>query len=187
MRLDSYDNKNGYRVVLSDQEREEIRDRIYRTQSKIGWELASYCGLRRQEIEYVRHRDLRKRDTGDWILRVWEDGAKRSKYRETPVPETVATRIQTMAEVNDVSPDQSIIEVSMRTVQRWLKRFCGELALQYDDEGYRHIKLHDGRRTWANSLLDAGVSPMMVMQWGGWDDWRTFRDHYLQDFTEQKQ
>jgi integrase len=120
-------------------------------------------------------------------VRVWEDGAKRSKYRETPIPQKIAIKINTILEETDVEPDDTVIDHSMRTVSRHVQSAAESREEETGDEGWLQIGLHDGRRTWANSLLDDDVSPLQVMQWGGWDDWRTFRDHYLQDFSEQKQ
>jgi hypothetical protein len=34
-------------------------------------------------------------------------------------------------------------------------------------------------------LLEAGVLPSVVMEWGGWEDWQTFRDHYLAEFSPE--
>ncbi|WP_348533581.1 site-specific integrase [Haloarcula laminariae] len=187
MQLENYDNQDGYRVVLTTTERSDLAEEIENTHSSISWQLASYCGLRRQEIEHVRFRDVRKRETGDWILRVWEDGAKRGKYRETPIPHSVAVRINTVQETGEVNPDDTIIQQSMRTCTRHLKQAAAELQEENGDEGWQHVRLHDGRRTWANSLLDNDVSPLQVMEWGSWDDWITFREHYLQKFTAEKQ
>jgi hypothetical protein len=36
-------------------------------------------------------------------------------------------------------------------------------------------------------MLDSNVQELQVMAWSGHDDWRTFRDHYLTDFSEQHQ
>jgi integrase len=185
MRLENYENQDGYRIVLSEKEREKLSDEVEETDSRIGWKLASQCGLRRQEIEHVRFKDIKKRDTGDWVLRVWEDGAKRSKYRETPVPSELAVQIKTLEETVANDENEEVISSSMRTVSRHIQAAAGELA--DEDEGWNYLTLHDGRRTWANALLDNDVSPMQVMMWGGWDDWQTFRDHYLQDFSEEHQ
>ncbi|TKX38015.1 site-specific integrase [Halorubrum sp. CGM5_25_10-8B] len=183
MRLENYENQDGYRIVLSEKEREKLSDEVEETDSRIGWKLASQCGLRRQEIEHVRFKDIKKRDTGDWVLRVWEDGAKRSKYRETPVPSELAVQINTIAETVAEQESDEVISSSMRTVSRHIQA----AAEGFSDEGWNYISLHDGRRTWANALLDDDVSPLQVMMWGGWDDWQTFRDHYLQDFSEEHQ
>jgi hypothetical protein len=72
MQLESYEEDDGFRVSLTKEEREALYDEIDNTTSSIAWGLASYCGLRRQEIGDVQFKDLRRRDNGDYVLRVWE-------------------------------------------------------------------------------------------------------------------
>lgn len=187
MRLESYRNKDSYRVVLSTDENKTLIDEIDDQRSKIAWQLGSQAGLRRAEIDNLTYNDVVKRDTGDYVVRVYEDGAKRDKYRETPVPESLAVKINTIEETTKINGERSVVDHSMRTVHRHLNNACESIGDRNNDDAWKHISLHDGRRTWANALLDADVSPMQVMQWGGWDDWRTFRDHYLQDFSAEYQ
>jgi len=188
MRLKGYANKNGYAVSCNTSERDKISDTIDDINSNIAWGLASKSGLRRAEISNVKYKDIYKRDTGDWFVRVYEDGAKRSKYRESPVPDTLATQINTILETNDdISKDEYVVQKSMRQCTRDLKKACQKLAKSEGKETYKHITLHDGRRTFANTLLNDDIPPLQVMQWGGWDDWRTFRDHYLQDYSTDYQ
>jgi hypothetical protein len=52
------------------------------------------------------------------------------------------------------------------------------------DEGWTFLDVHDLRRTWGGHLLwDCGVLPAVVMSWGGWEDWETFRNHYLGEMS----
>ncbi len=46
---------------------------------------------------------------------------------------------------------------------------------------------HDLRRTWGTLLVESGVEPGMIMEWGGWDDWETFREHYLGAYSAEMQ
>lgn len=185
MKLEPYEQEDGFRVSLTKSEREDLYDRIDNTTSSIAWGLASYCGLRRQEIGNVQFKDLHRRDNGDYVLRVWE--GKGDKYRETPVPSSLAIRIQTVEETSDVEEDDVVIDHSMRTCIRHVQSAARRLEKETGDEGWSFLGLHDGRRTFANTLLDSDVSPLQVMQWGSWDDWRTFRDHYLTSFSEKYQ
>lgn len=34
-------------------------------------------------------------------------------------------------------------------------------------------------------LLEDGVLPSVVLSWDGWEDWETFRDHYLGEFSPE--
>ncbi|MFC7173364.1 tyrosine-type recombinase/integrase [Haloplanus litoreus] len=38
---------------------------------------------------------------------------------------------------------------------------------------------HDLRRTWGTLLVEREVEPGLVMEWGGWEDWDTLREHYF--------
>ena len=52
------------------------------------------------------------------------------------------------------------------------------------DGGWTYLDIHDLRRTWGGHLLwDCGVLPAVVMSWGGWEDWETFRNHYLGEMS----
>jgi len=53
------------------------------------------------------------------------------------------------------------------------------------EEGWRFVGPHDLRRSWGVRLLEAGVLPSVVMELGGWEDWQTFRDHYLAEFSPE--
>ncbi|MXR50198.1 tyrosine-type recombinase/integrase [Halovenus sp. WSH3] len=186
MRMEAYDTEEGYRVVLNKWERRLVAREIDHQETKTAWQLASYCGLRQGEVGDAEYRDVNlRKSTDDWFLRVWE--GKGDEYRETPLPDTVETRINTLYETTESDPEDDIIGCTMRTVRRRFRDVCDRLREEEDERGYQHLTLHDGRRTWANALLDDGVSPLQVMEWGSWDDWRTFRDHYLQDFSEQHQ
>jgi len=72
-----------------------------------------------KEIGDVQFKDLRRRDNGDYVLRVWE--GKGDKYRETPVPSSLAIRIQTVEETSDVDSSDEVIDHSMRTCIRHVK------------------------------------------------------------------
>ena len=185
MQLESYEEEDGFRVSLTKEEREALYDEIDNTTSSIAWGLASYCGLRRQEIADVQFKDLRKRDTGDYFLRVWS--GKGDTYRETPVPASLAIRIQTIEETADVDSDDEVIDHSMRTCIRHIQAAADRLEKNSGDEGWSYLGLHDGRRTFANSMLDSGVTALQVMDWGHWQSWRVFRDSYLAKFTEEHQ
>jgi len=176
------------RALLTDREREKILNRLNSSSDEDAWILASYCGLRRGEIEAVEFRDIRQRENGDWIVRVYEENNKTDDYRETPIPERFAYKLKTrMKSSDDLDADDTVVQSSMRTVSRHLKQTVTELAEDEDDEAWESISLHDGRRTFANTMLDEDVPPLQVMEWGAWDDWQTFRDHYLHDHSEDYQ
>ena len=52
------------------------------------------------------------------------------------------------------------------------------------DEGWTYLDVHDLRQTWGGHLLwDCGVLPAVVMSFSGWEDWETFRNHYLGEMS----
>lgn len=69
--------------------------------------------------------------------------------------------------------------MSTRTVERWVDRAAEKLADDQDDGGWRYLTPHGLRRTWGTLLCEREVEPGMVMTYGGWEDWDTFREHCL--------
>jgi integrase len=111
------------------------------------------------------------------MLRVWDE--KGDKFRETPIPENLATQIRTVADVRDDGPDEPVLSVSStRALRRWLNGVTEEIADETGDPGWLEVTTHDLRRTWATSLADSGVDPLLALDWGRWEDLETFLDHY---------
>jgi integrase len=48
-----------------------------------------------------------------------------------------------------------------------------------EEVGWRYVSAHDLRRSWATLLIHGEVEPLLVLDWGGWSDYETFRDHYM--------
>lgn len=177
MQLESFEQADGRRVRLNAQEREQIID-VYQhdPRRRIGLALMARCGLRCQEAVDVRAIDVfRDDETGRHFLRVPE--GKGSKEREVPIPDGLAGRIETFAANRD--PSKSVLDVTTRTLRRWVVRAGNELRAETGDERWRHVRPHDLRRTWGHLTLEAEVLPSVVMQWGGWEDYETFQKHYL--------
>ena len=75
--------------------------------------------------------------------------------------------------------DAPLVDVSTRTVRRWVEARGEHLADETDDDGWRDVTAHDFRRTWATLLAgNDGVDALLVCQWGGWEDLETFLEHY---------
>ncbi|RKS83488.1 phage integrase family protein [Haloarcula quadrata] len=179
MIADNYENEDGYKLSLTDDERALVLENLEVRDSEFGWILASYCGLRTHSIAGVRFEDIIKRETGDWVVRVYEENEKTNEYRETPIPTRHAIRIKTTQEADDeLEPSDRVVQESMRTFRRHISQVGEELA-EEEDEMFRHLSPHDGRATFINNMLDNNVQELQVMEWSGHDDWRTFRDHYL--------
>lgn len=75
-------------------------------------------------------------------------------------------------------------DVEPNSIYRWVKRAGERRYAATGDEGWTYLDVHDLRRTWGGHLLwDCGVLPAVVISWGGWDDWETFRNHYLGEMS----
>jgi integrase len=172
----------GMRVWLVPAEVEELLDRVGTTnQRQVAVALAARCGLRREEVVGVEPRDLIDGPTGETALRVRESVAKFGHYREVPVPATLAARLDALRDTR--APDEPVIDRTGKTVYRWVTGAADELAAATDDDGWHDLDVHDLRRTWGTHLLERGVLPTVVMDWGGWRDWETVRTHYFGEFS----
>jgi len=107
-----------------------------------------------------------------------QDG-KGSKYRETPVPGGLAASMRALADVREADADTPLVDRSTRTVSRWVTHAAERRLAASGDEGWSYLSPHDLRRTWGTLLVEREVEPGLVMEWGGWEDWETFREHYL--------
>ena len=85
MRLDDYHVKEGKRVWLTAEEIERLIDQAENSKQRIAFTLGGKAGLRRSEIRSVTRNDFVHAPDG--FVRVWEDYAKRDKYREAPIPD----------------------------------------------------------------------------------------------------
>ena len=176
MNLEEYENQDGMKVWLSDDEVNRLLD-YYEgdTEKYIALALGARCGLRSEETVSVAPEDVVDTDAGV-MLRV--DGAKGGGYREAPVPANLATRISTAADMRPESNDTPLVQSSKRSIRRWVQKAREDLADETGETYWRELGYHDLRRTWATSLRSADVDAMVVCDWGGWDDLDTFLDHY---------
>lgn len=183
MRLKDYDSKKGKRVWLSEQEIQLLLSHTAdRVEEDVALKLLGRSGLRRQEVVDVTFNDLLETETGPTV-RIWE--GKGNKYREVPVPEDLLTRVTTLRQLDDRDPDDEIVDVAASTVYSWVSRAAERCHAETGDEGWLEVGPHDLRRSWGVRLLEAGVLPSVVMEWGGWEDWETFRAHYLAEFSPE--
>ena len=182
MRLKDYSERDGKRVWLGADELQALIDEAQSPQQRVAFLLAGRCGLRRSELVRVRPADFVSGPT-DHHVRVWEDYAKGEKYREPPVPEELKTTVDTLA--FEMEADEPIVGVTGTSVYRWVRRAAERRQAETRDDGWSFVDVHDLRRTWGTNLLEQGVLPSVVMDWGGWEDWDTFREHYLGEFSPE--
>lgn len=180
MRLKDYDTRDGKRVWLSEKEIGLLLENTDpdHAEMDVALLLGARCGLRRNEITQVTPAHLVNNDTGQ-IVRVWE--GKGEKYREVPASPELMQLALGMAR----DPDEPLVSCDPSTVYDWVQRCAQRCRAQTRDEGWQYVGPHDLRRSWGVRLLEAGVLPSVVMEWGGWEDWQTFRDHYLAEFSPE--
>jgi integrase len=173
MQTRPYDGKDGRKVWLNRDERDELLSRVPdgKPRRRIALQLA-LNGLRTDELVDVQPRDLRSLSDDHDILTV-RDG--KTGKREVPIADDTGTRIQYLG----LNQREAVIDVGKRTVRNWIDEYR-----DVDDLG-----MHDLRRTWATdtyySLAFEGVpiAEQLVMSWGGWKQTatgrETFRENYL--------
>jgi integrase len=179
MRLKDYAERDGKRVWLSERELQTLADQLSadREQSA-AFILLGRCGLRRKEAVDITPADLVPTDHGH-VVRVWE--GKGEKYREVPAPDDLTTLALGMGR----DPDESLVTVADSTLWDWVHQAALACQAETDDAGWQYVGPHDLRRSWGVRMLESGVLPSVVMEWGGWEDWQTFRDHYLSEFSPE--
>jgi integrase len=181
------EQSDGWRCWLSQSEQDRIVD-YYSEQPKkqLAIELM-LDGLRSEETTRVSKEDFRELE-GDgeesaWVVRVWES---KTGYREAPVSDETKQRGVMLANARGLSKGESLIDVTERTVQRWVTEACESIGNETGNDDWHKVSAHDLRRTWGTSayyrlISEGGTTDVreVIMQWGGWDDEDTFRNNYL--------
>ncbi len=185
MNLQQHENRDDMKVWLSQNEVEQLLEAAEGTQQRIAFALGARCGLRSHEVLDVAPEDIVNTDAGT-MLRVWH--GKGDKFRETPVPRDLATTINTIDDYRDAPASSSLVEVSStRSLRRWVQSAADQLHKQTGDVGWSHLGFHDLRRTWATGLASEDVDPLLVCDWGGWNDLETFLEHYRGSYSPEAQ
>ncbi|RLM53728.1 site-specific integrase [Halobellus sp. Atlit-31R] len=185
MNLRNHEDDDGKKVWLSQDEVDQLLDAAPDTEKRVAFALGARCGLRSFEVLDVAPQDVVDTEAGH-MLRVWH--GKGDKFRETPMPSDLATTIRTIGDFRDDSVDVPVIETDhTRTLRRWLESAREQLVNETGDAGWQFLSTHDLRRTWATALANKEVDPLLVLEWGGWDDLETFLDHYKGTYSPAAQ
>ena len=182
--MKNYPDADGKMVWMSLKEINQLIAAAGDTQRTIGISLGARCGLRSKEITEVTPTDIVDTEAG-YRVRIWH--GKGDKYRESPIPENLVHRIEAYSDVGQLEADQSLVDCTPRTLERWVHRAGDRLRAETGDEGWKYVTPHDLRRSWGTLLVEADVEPGIIMEWGGWEDWETFREHYLGAYSMKKQ
>ncbi|UXF50925.1 MAG: integrase [Haloquadratum phage sp.] len=181
MNLEPFDEEDGYRVWLDQQEVTDLLSRCEGQKEELAITLGVRSGLRASEIVSVKAKHVVETSAGP---RVRVHNSKGKEYRETPTTESVRSTAATYAELQ--GDDARLVPHSKRWVQRHVDRITDELAADVD-EMWTHVTPHDLRRTWATSLAGSEVDPLLVCDWGGWSDLETFLEHYRGTYSPEVQ
>lgn len=133
--------------------------------------LMLFSGLRVGEVTNIAKDSIENTEANYDLLTV--DDAKYGS-RQTILTRDTRNQIRTIANTLSLNQDEQIIDVGKRTVQNWVSRAAESIDHPHSGD----VSAHDMRRTWATRLVHAGITSDMVMDWGGWEDHGTFRDHY---------
>ena len=172
-----FDDGQGYRIWLDRDEIDLLISQASTREDQTAYELGCRSGLRVQEIVSVEAKDVVSTSAGPRV-RVWDSKGK--QYRETPTTRNLLAQAETVADLQ--GPESNLVDCSARSVQRHLSDDVDELAEQHD-EMWTHVTPHDLRRSWA-TLLSADIDdPLLIMDWGGWEDMDTFLEHYRGSYS----
>jgi len=182
MNLEPFDAEEGFRVWLDRHEADQLLARADGREERLAFALGLRSGLRVSEIVSVTAGDVVDTSAGP---RVRIEDSKGKRYRETPTTERVRAMAETVGDLE--GSDARLVDRSKRWVQRHLDRVAGELADETGDDMWHHLTPHDLRRTWA-TLLSADIDdPLLIMDWGGWEDVETFLEHYRGSYSPHVQ
>jgi integrase len=185
MHCKQHNKRDDLKVWLSTEETDKLLEAAESTEKRIAFALGAKCGLRSHEVLSVSPTDMVESDSG-WMLKVAH--GKGDKYREVPLPPTLKTQIQTADDMRDADSSQSIVSVSTtQSLRNWIKSVRETLADDTGDDRWNKVSFHDLRRTWATQLASKDVDPLIVCEWGGWNDLDTFLDHYRGTYSPEAQ
>jgi integrase len=174
-------------VWLSDEDIDDLLSTVEDNPERwVSFALGVRCGLRSTEIMDVAPEHVHDTDAGA-VIEVPE--GKGDKYRETPAPPEVVTRIKTISQVRDADASEPVIQSvnSTRALRYWIEKSRDELARRKDDGRWQDLSYHDLRRTWATQLSERDVPAELVLDWGGWTDIEVFLSHYKGAYSPQAQ
>lgn len=185
MNLKQHEQTDEMKVWLSEDEVDQLLDAAKDVERTIAFALGARCGLRSHEVLEVAPKHVVDTDAGQ-MLRIHH--GKGDQYRETPIPENLAAQIETADDYREDSAGSPIVSVtSTNSLRYWIQRTREQLADETGDEAWNSLSFHDLRRTWATSLAAKEVDPLVVCDWGGWNDLDTFLEHYRGTYSPEAQ
>jgi len=160
MMTEEYDDQEGRRVWLSRDEVDSLLEVVDEPLRKVAFRLAAECGLRTHEIVEVTPNHVVDGGEAGQMLVVPE--GKGEKYREAPIPESLADLVDAAASFGGVDGNDVLVERSTRALRNWVEAARDELVRETDEKRWEYLTFHDLRRTWAS-----GYNLAKVRAWTG--------------------
>lgn len=188
MQVENHEGSDGKRVWMQQDELDTLfgayngnGDALDDDMEKeLALRLMGECGLRTQEMLDATPGDITTVEVEDGELtKLRVRSGKNDKDRETVVPPRFADLLRTYERAYGIADGDSFVSRDRRTIQRWVARAGDHAATVTGESAYSEVTPHDLRRSWAMVLLDSGTGPTVVMELGGWENYRTFKEHYL--------
>jgi len=180
MRIERNDNHHSYRCWLTPEEYKRLKQAAGSYRDSLIIQLGGEVGLRSFEIPQIRPEHIKHVD-GYARLRVPEgkdtEGSG-GKPRDAYLPESVESDLLRYANVEGVERDESLINLSDRSVQRRVKVTAEAVADQTGDTDWQKVSSHDLRRYYAQTLLvRERMNPRVVMAVGGWNSFEALEPY----------
>ena len=185
MNCHPYDGQDGMKVWLDESEVQLFLNQAKNTTQEIAFSLGVRSGLRIHEIVKARAKDVVTTSAGPRV-RVQE--GKGDKYRETVATANLYRTARVLVDPGGYDENDELVPNAVRTVRQWVYDAAEALAEQTGDENWRHLGPHDLRRTWATQMVGKHkVDPLLVCDYGGWEDLKTFLEHYRGIYSPEVQ
>lgn len=178
-------NRDGTAKVFYNQQDEwQNLIRTVNEQEKLAlYRLMGKVGLRLEEALRVCYDDFKRQQDGSYYLYVdcakdttgeFDDG----KSRTVKVPDYVERTCFEYKVQCGLENDEKLFDITKRTVQNWVYDTGDILSDEYGNSNWKKLSPHDMRRSLANHYIhNTSVSPSVVMQIFGWEDWATLKNY----------
>ncbi|GGM69277.1 integrase [Halarchaeum rubridurum] len=187
MRIERNENHHSYRCWLTPAEYERLEAAASSYRDALIIRLGGEVGLRSFEIPQVRPADVHHVD-GVARLRVREGKdttGSGGKPRDAYLPDSVESDLLRYANVEGIERDESIVDLTPRSVQRVVSRTAERVGDEIGDEDWQKVSSHDLRRYYAQTLLvRKSMNPRVVMDVGGWSSFSAI-EPYLNAPTDE--
>lgn len=142
-------------------------------------------GVRSAEVPQLKPRGLRKEtdDGGNelWLLTIphgKDTSGGEGKRREAWVPDSTREHLRAYARERDISPSEPYLNVTPRTIQRYVSRAADRAAMENKNDDWKLVSSHDCRRHYAHELGVEKEIPLRVLQaWGGWQNLNSLKPY----------